>query len=767
MKKWCFFILVTYLITPAVIYSEIVSADNQDFQYEEFLLNIKSERSMNEDIVIIPENDPLFGIIGSYISCWYNNKSSGLKPLLIHNEHALTEQQLDFIDNYLNNKNGSLLILGTPLATKYNSTEILGSSSEVAIKTAEYIFSYTSTIIVISNELDYYQYSLIVSPLASYLDIPVLIFDNNSNELNDLCSNLNVSNAILVGNIPVKLPSTNIIELKTVEEIQDLLLIVIKEKFKDINYITLTNPSDVIPEYIVETNQTSINDHISNVKIIALGKEYNLKEQDTKQYEISVPNGINRIQINVNITNNRNKLSNINDFLNPIIFLYLFDSNGNIVSYSSSLALDIGTAYLETLTCNASGNYRLVVRLFRGIFGGYFSQRGISVVDNDFKITVLKTTLEKPHLAMIPRLSIIAPYLTSVHGGIIIADEKFELTDESYTEVAEGYGTGPWYEEKLHNFTNEKVKYTVQQINNTLDKINSYDMLDQYLNGPAWLAILAGSNMIPMYYYTSSQEGIYEKGLASDNPYSLNSSLSVGRIIGWNIQDVSLLISRTLFYQEICKQPSKKLDWHNRFNFIFGEGFGETGGIFHQIPYSREIRKYGFYSRVYGILRNSRQMSWLFKTYTNSNYIEYLGHGDWFWYTPSIYGFDFYHKAIDVAHAKRWVYDKPSIFLTSACLMGRTDGIPPYTNIGLTMLHAGCNCFVGATRSTGSEAGLSTFENHLIIDDFSVGEALRGEKRIDKEPPNYFVRVLYGDPAFNPYEPNNGFSNQGRPTNYE
>jgi len=176
------------------------------------------------------------------------------------------------------------------------------------------------------------------------------------------------------------------------------------------------------------------------------------------------------------------------------------------------------------------------------------------------------------------------------------------------------------------------------------------------------------------------------------------------------------------------------------------------------------IKKYGFEPKVYGDLRNSRQIANLLGVYTNANYIEYLGHGDWFWYTPSLYGIDMYSKAIDVAHAKEWVYEKPSIFLTSACLMGRTDGIPPNMNIGITMLHAGCNCFVGATRETGQEAGLTIFENHLIVDDFSIGEALRGEKRVDREPPTYYVRVLYGDPAFNPYEPNNGFSNQGIPT---
>ena len=29
--------------------------------------------------------------------------------------------------------------------------------------------------------------------------------------------------------------------------------------------------------------------------------------------------------------------------------------------------------------------------------------------------------------------------------------------------------------------------------------------------------------------------------------------------------------------------------------------------------------------------------------------------------------------------------------------------------------------------------------------------------------PTVYVRTLFADPAFNPYEPNNGFSDQGRP----
>jgi hypothetical protein len=403
------------------------------------------------------------------------------------------------------------------------------------------------------------------------------------------------------------------------------------------------------------------------------------------------------------------------------------------------------------------------VKAYFGIKGGFVVQRGISLVNADVTLSTTISRLAAPHLPFIPRLSMLAPYLTAAHGGLIIANTSWELTDSSYASAAQGSGAGPWYNESLIPFTNQKVNTTVQQLNRTLSVLDSHGFLSTYLHGSAWLAILADTTMIPMYYYGPSQTDIPDRGLPSDNPYSLNASLSVGRLVSWDVSDVSVLIARTFFYEPLCGAPQNQSGWHNRFSFVFGQGYGETGGIFHQIPYAKKVRTYGFNATVYGDLRDSRQVTSLLHVYTGSNYIEYLGHGDWFWFPASIYGFDLYSKNVDVAHAKNWVYAKPSIFLTSACLMGRTDGLPSQMIIGLAMLHAGCNAFIGATRETGSEAGLSVLEDHLIIDNWSIGESLRGEKQVDTVPPTFYVRVLYGDPAFNPYEPLNGFSGQGRP----
>ncbi len=763
MNKIFAFLLIILIVTSTTLHAVKIE---ENTHIQEGLSTLVSIRKYTEDAIIIPDNNPFFGIIGSYIACWYDidNNSTGLIPLLVQHDGKLTEHQEIFLDQYLETNNKKLLVFGEELNSKYNKTEILGSPPSVATITSTHVFTQASTVLIIPYDTeDAYELSLIASPLASYLNIPILIYNDNQIEILNVCKILNTTKAYVIGELQLTLPNIKIIKLETKEAIQNAVITTIKEQFQYLNYITITNPSDTIPSSIIKTYETTFVDHINNTKLKILGKEINLKGTDIKQYNVSIPNGINRVRIYGNISRKSRPIFDKINPIDPIIFLHLYDPQGNTVAYSNSFAYDLGETYIETLTFNLSGNYTLVVKLYNGIKGGYFIPRGFSFVNTDYKISINISSLEKPHMPLIPKLSITAPYLTSAHGGILIADSNFEITSDDYTIVANGSGTGPWYNEKLHDFTNQKVNYTIDQLKNTLSIIRDHNMLNNYLKGPAWLAILGENNMIPMYYYSPSQTGIPEKGLPSDNPYSLDWNLSVGRIIGWNVQDVSLLISRTLFYKEICEQSKIPNDWNNSFSFIFGEGFGETGGIFHQIPYANEIRKYGFKPRVFGDFRNSRQISILLNTYTGSNYIEYLGHGDWFWFAPSLYGLDYYSKAIDVAHVKNWIFTKPSIFLTSACLMGRTDGIPPEMNIGLTMLHAGCNCFVGATRETGSEAGLTIFENHMIVDNYSVGEALRGEKRVDKELPNYYVRTLYGDPAFNPYEPNNGFSDQGRP----
>jgi hypothetical protein len=754
-----FFLLISTSYVPC-IGQETISYFSSE------LYSHRSIRNSTVDAVVVSESDPYFSLISTSVACWYDKmtNTTGLLPLLVHHDGNLTDAQTRFLETFFTSTNHTLLVLGEHLKTSYPVTEMLGSSPSVAIALATYVFTTAPAVLILPYDtMDAYQLSLLAAPLASYLNIPVLIFDDNDQVLQTVCTQLQTTHAYIVGDITLDLANVTVTSLANETVITDTILTVIKDEFGLINYLTMTNPSDVVPPTVINTTKITLSDHITNKKIIILSKEFDIIGNDTRQYNISVPNGISHIHISGEIFQKHDPFVGRFSPIVPLIFMTLTDAQGQIVAYANSMGYDIGNTFVETLSCNASGLYTLQIRVYNGLKGGFFVQRGISCVDANVTIMVNLSTLSSPHLPFILKLSSLAPYLTAAHGGLIIANTSWELTDDSYTSVAQGSGAGPWYNESLHPFTNIKVNTTVQQLKKTLERLDTYDLLSGYLSGPAWLVLLADTTMIPMYYYSPSQEDIPDRGLPSDNPYTLNQNLSVGRLISWDVQDSSVLIARTFFYENLCGEPESLDDWHHRFHFVFGEGYGETGGLFHQIPYAKEIRDYGFTSKVYGNFRNSRQIAELFHIFTGANYLEYLGHGDWFWFPASFYGFDIYSKAVDVAHAKNWVYEKPSIFLTSACLMGRTDGLPPQMNIGLAMLHAGCNGFVGATRETGQESGLTVLENHLIVDDWSVGEALRGEKRIDTEPPTFYVRVLYGDPAFNPYEPQHGFSNQGRP----
>lgn len=755
-----FFLLISTLYIPGIGW-ETASC---------LSLEPSSNRSLRlssvADAVVVSESDPYFSLIGTGLACWYDKdtNSTGLLPLLVHHEGNLTDAQTRFLETFFDSTNQTLLVLGEHLKTSYESIEILGSAPSVAISLATSVFTTASDVLIIPyGTLDAYQLSLLATPLASYLDMPLLIFDDNAVEIQIACTQLQTTHAYVVGDITLHLENITVTSLTNETAITDMILTVIKDQFGSINYLTMTNPSDVVPPAVLNITHLSFSDHVINKKIIILGKEFDIVGNDTRNYTIFVPDGLTRIQISGEIFQKHGSLLERFSSIVPLLFMTLTDAQGRIVAYANSMGYDIGKSYVETLSCNASGIYTLHIRVYNGIKGGFFVQRGISFVDANITMMATLSALSSPHLPLIPKLSSLAPYLAAAHGGLIIANVSWELTDESYSSAAQGSGAGPWYNESLHHFTNTKVNMTVQQLTRTLETLGTHDLLNGYLSGPAWLTLLADTTMIPMYYYGPSQEDIPDRGLPSDNPYTLNQSLSVGRLISWDVQDSSVLIARTFFYEALCGEPGSSDDWHSRFHFVFGEGFSETGGVFHQIPYAKEIREYGFTSKVYGDFRNSRQIAEILGIFTGANYLEYLGHGDWFWFPASLYGLDSYSKAFDVAHVKNWVFEKPSLFLSSACLMGRTDGLPPQMNIGLTMLHAGCNGFIGATRETGQESGLTVLENHLIVDDWSVGEALRGEKRIDAELPTFYVRVLYGDPAFNPYEPQHGFSNQGRP----
>ncbi len=719
-------------------------------------------------IYLVSDEHPYYNLLTSPLACWYTDKDQSLQPLLLVQGQTVSARQQDFISNF--KSDSTIISIGfTPENYAVDQT-FVGSPLSLSYQLAKDYFpkSDKALILPIDESVDTYTLALLSTPLASYLHMPILLYNPNQQHHQQLFLTLESLSASSIYVVGSKIPSQfqdsyEIIHMKNTQDIQELMLSAIRDQFKKIDYVTLTNPKDVSPLNLQDENNERIQIPIQHTSLYLLGRKFVLSGSDTVTKKITIPQGIHKYSIKLTMKETTSVFPN--DGSTPVFLsATLTGPNGRTIAYGHSPGYRTNATYIETLITNHSGEYTLTISLFYGYRGGYFSLRGVSDVKTILEIDQHMQTLNDAHYPLISDLSQNAAYLTSAHGGIMIADEQFSLTDETYLEMADHHSTGPWYDETLQEYNNKKVNFIISRLQENLSLFKNHGLYNGYMNGRGWLALLGDTNMIPMYYYPSNQTHLAERGLPSDNPYSLNHSLSPGRVMSYTASDTSLLIARTLFYEQLCGPPTPEDEWHRKFNFVFGEGFGETGGFFHQIPYSNKIESYGFLTTVYGDLRNSRQAAERLNVYTDTNYVEYLGHGDWFWFTPSIYGFNSIGQSIGAVQVRSWNISRPNVFLTSACLMGRVDGVVPQMSISLSFLYAGSNAFVGATRETGQEAGLTVLEDHLILDDYSLGEALRGEKRVDTVTPTYYVRCLFGDPAFNPYDPIHGFSDQGRPS---
>jgi hypothetical protein len=550
--------------------------------------------------------------------------------------------------------------------------------------------------------------------------------------------------------------------------------------------VTLTNPADIIPPDVLYSEDETYVVDVNNLKIRTGNNEMDIIGESRHYQAIEVPGGITRVQIYVNFTSINNKpLDPFRDAIEiePLIFATLYDPNGNIAATAPSYSLDVGKTYLETETFNFSGTYSLETNVFYGTDGlnTYAgTELGVSNIDGEYEIAVKISELGRPHLPIYPKMSMMAPYLTASHGGIVIADPDFEVTVDGYEREADGFGTGPFYNTDLFAPTNDRVAYVVEALNATMEMLTSHELYDGYINGPAWLAIVGGSNMIPQYYESKDaswvEDVVYGAGWATDNEYSLDLQLSHGRVLGRDICDASTLVARTLFYEPYVEGHNQMIqqeygsgeDWGSNFHFLAGEMGGRTGWFFWQRDFAVEVESHGFNSEeYYQDYENDRQTMLIQGAYERANFFDLMMHGNWYWYVPELNGFDSYSTGVKVSDIIKAPTDwqlGPSTYVTGSCILGRIDGVPPAQSLTFAFMHAGVNAFFSASRSTGSEAKAGTIEMSLLYDDLSVGEALREDKHVNQEPAAFYVRNLFGDPAFNPYEPENGFGDQGRPS---
>ncbi|MEA3558579.1 MAG: hypothetical protein U9R75_04930 [Candidatus Thermoplasmatota archaeon] len=766
------------LIVGIIVFKGIVQNDTEreDLDIGDVLNQTSVRKGMPYNVINADGNFRYSTVVATPVACHYDisRGTSGLLPLLIKGDEGASRFE-------------DMTGRGTPLLISIPDDPLQAFMKSADI--ARTVFVRSSGIMLVPNCDIGYELSLAAAPMASYLNIPIVVISSRTDpyDLEALADDLSSDYLMTIGehaSLIAKGMDIDRVPLPDMESVWNASARVVQDRFGRLDYITMTNPGDTVSPDILDVEVTSLEQNVNSVLLDTSSKDIDLVGESVKVHPIDVPDGIVDLRIYVNFSDlEGHPLDPLKTAIGvePMSFITLIDPQGRIAASAPSFSASTGKNYAETIVVDNPGTYWLEVKVYYGVkglstMGG--TSFGISRISGSYNVETHSAVLGSPHVPYFEGSSTMAPYLSASRGGMVLSSGSFSLLDEEYIEKADGHSTGPWYDSGLLHVAREKVDRNVQFLSDMIEMLPP-ELKDTYLSDRGWLALLGGGNMLPMYYEDKDpsweENPVWGVGWATDVPYSLDLNLSVGRPLGRSLSDISALIARTLFYREYTESFVKVSEerygssgsFLDHFHFLAGEGGGRTGWLFHQREFSGVAESHGFTSEVYmQDYENDRQTLVEKGAFERANYFEMILHGDWSWFSPELNGFDRYSTGVKVTDLMENSFDwelGPSVFNSGVCLLGRLGGLRPEQSITQAFFASGINAFFCATRSTGSEAKAGPIEEALLFDDLSVGEAIRKDKRENPAVPTFYVRTLYGDPAFNPYEPENGFAGQGRP----
>ena len=798
----------------------------------EDLLLSRSTRAVTTCTVLSSGQTPYHTMVGTPIACYYDTtpestRTQHIGPLLVA-EADTSKPVARFLEMYEPKNVIALGDIGTDIKP---NIQVGGADARIvselmAVKLWEHS---DGVILVKANCQNAYNIAVATVPLASYVNIPVIVTHSLDSSLRATLEKLGVKYSIVCGNLDgygkkvlILKGGENSLETE-LEFIQDLTSEFIEhpDGFNNkVSYITMANPLDITEPNILDTTPYSFQDeiyhHSSNSPGVWPGTT---GVEPGADFEIDIPEGYKIALLQITL---KFKPHDIADMTGERMYVFMYDSDNNAQEAffgtpGGRIEGDYRIVDFDLMLLNNTGKHDIHVQgseCFEGVPIPNINENPVK-----FDLTINVHKLDSPIRPLMPDISSLAPYLTAYHKGLVLARPEFALQYSEYTGCI-NCGEPTLSEESIED-ANNKSLFVHSALLNLLTRLNDQlpeevlgnaealnNLADVYYNDPVYLGIIADTNMLPHYYYEggTAAEGYGEPGdtLYADinvdysdtlndlgpgrvDPNRPDLELPVGRLSGFNVQDVSALLCRTFFYYDIIDQFSgfdqgeSYITWNNNAYAFLGSAIPVElmyGTLFDNIMES--LTEGGFVVKETSEAVSHRENSDKFQT--GSNYVVGGVHGFYYWYVPAVRTKYAGGSAYDVAHVREMNFGPSTMFLVS-CVTGRIDGLNPENCLALAYLHGGVTAYIGATRSTYGGLRLETdldmrleptgavlmskYFTEEIMADSDVGMALRNAKNQylpeDSEGGSeaglagimFGHYIIHGDPAFNPYEPAN------------
>jgi len=571
--------------------------------------------------LLVSDKDPFYALIATPVAVNYDKDcNQRVIPLLLSDDVYDPDKPAQrVIDD---------LYVGSKLRLIDNSMDAKEVSLEIA---SEYWESSEGALIIKYNQSGY-NLALSAVPFASYLSIPVIVTDELDEDVTKVLTDLGVKVTMVFGE-DIKgfgdvLRFNNIDELMDAS----IQIVTEKFKKADpyfeVDYVTLANPLDAFKPKVLDTKEYFFGpEEISSfcttqLVSTALGA---LTGKSAAVWEFEIPEDYKYALVKFEgINHNDDGAESLGDSVNFLIGIDNPDLPEGLQQYemlaggrsSTSAGIPVRDANGEIKTDRL---HTETVLYDRGGEKYVITAMGTWLVDKSGEVSakVVIEDLENPNYALMRNMSTIAPYLTAYRKGILFAKPEFAFTADDDVLTDDGKTCPGIYvahrNNKLVPVSNRHVFDNIHTpLNKLLAKIagitykNSGDvkyLRESYANDPVYIAIVGGHTMLPQLIYQNEVEpfgdfdgdGVddtpyyFDGGTMSDNIYgnidpnwydwssTANDKYTdwpylenmVGRITGWDVQDASALVSRTIFYEEIIKDLG---NWKDNFGLLVGGG---------------------------------------------------------------------------------------------------------------------------------------------------------------------------------------------------
>jgi len=499
------------------------------------------------------------------------------------------------------------------------------NSKDFSLKLAHKYWEKSAAALIVKNDFEGYSLGVNAVPMASYLSMPVIVCDEVDGEVVNVLADLDVEKVMICGDLEGYQERYSYLKFDTVEQIVENATLLVKEKFGELDYITLANPIDAYPPEVLDVKEYSLGP--DTVESTSTNRDsllkYTMNFFSAKAvWEFEIPDDYKYALIEVEGFNH--ELDGVDTYgdqasfdINPVgegLTLGAIktsggtakrDEAGNVLedkAVTKKVMYDCGG---KTYSISAAGSWSLL------------KEGQVSA-----KVTVKK--LETPRYPMMQGLSSVAPYLAAYYKGIVFAKEEFAFTAEDDIKT-DGSKTSPGYylpgrNPDLWEVSNKHVYDNIHEPLNKLlaniaeidyEKEDDIKALQEFYaqdDNSVYVAIVGGAVGLPRMVYQNEVEPIGDidgdgvddtvavnfggGGTQSDNIYGNIDTVEydwsnqaqdmysgdypfieniVGRITGWDVQDANALVVRSIFYNDILENANLK-EWKETYGNLVGGG---------------------------------------------------------------------------------------------------------------------------------------------------------------------------------------------------